>query len=238
MRKPVITTFEWVPPFARGVTRDLRARWACEEEGIPYEIRAIDWAYSKAPEHRKHQPFGQIPTYSDGEVEIFETGAIVLRIAEIGKTLLSSDPNARMKAIQWVIASLSSVEPWIMRAKIEFDAEETKSSSGESANDGKRGDGMTATGDSQVFQDLHGRLKDLDGAIGKKKWLEGDVFTVGDLMMVSVLGNLRKTNALDKLPDLAAYVARGEDRPAHIKAMSDQLRMYEEADKILRPKTE
>src|SRR5690606_10094145 len=111
MLKPVITTFGWVPPFARGITRDLRARWACEEEGIAYEIHEIDWERSKSQDYRRLQPFGQIPTYNDGEVEIFETGAIALRIAEIGGRLLPEEPAARMRAIQWVIASLNSVEP-------------------------------------------------------------------------------------------------------------------------------
>ncbi len=224
MLKPLITTYGWVPPFARGVTRDLRARWACEEEGIPYELRLIDWAYSKSPEHRRFQPFGQVPTYSDGEVEIFETGAIALRIAELGGRLLPTDTAARMQAIQWVVASLNSLEPWIMRAAVERAAAEA------APNDG-RGDGMTATGQTEVMKDLHNRLSDLEAAIGDKQWLDGDVFTVGDLMMVSVLGNLRNTDALQDLPRLSAYVARGEARPAHVKAMADQFKQYDEADR-------
>jgi glutathione S-transferase len=222
MPKPVITTYGWVPPFARGVTRDLRARWACEEEGIAYELRLIDWATSKSAAHRRFQPFGQVPTYSDGEVEIFETGAIALRIAELGGTLIPTDPARRMQAIQWLVAALNSIEPWVMRAAVERLAADA---------DDKRGDGMRATGESQVMQDLHGRLADLDAAIGGKQWLDGDVFTVGDLMMVSVLGNLRGTDALAELPNLSAYMARGEARPAHVKAMADQLALFEAADR-------
>jgi glutathione S-transferase len=217
---PVITTFAWVPPFARGVTRDLRARWACEEEGLAYDIRLIDWKYSKGPDHRRVQPFGQIPTYADGEVEIFETGAIVLRIAELGGTLLPSAAPARMRAIQWVIAALNSVEPWIMRAVAERAA----------VGNDTPADGMSATGQSKVMDDLHARLRDLDAALGDKQWLDGDVFTAGDLMMISVLGNLRNTGALASLPKLAAFVARGEARPAHVKAMADQLALYGQAD--------
>ncbi len=233
MLRPVLTTFGWVPPFSRGVTRDLRVRWACEEEGIPYELRLIDWAYSKSPEYRLSQPFGQIPTYSDGEVEIFESGAIALRIAELGSKLLPSDTVARMQAIQWVIASLNSVEPWIMRATVEQAAAEADSNSApiDGQESDKRGDGMKATGHIQVMMDLQNRLGDLDAAIRDKQWLDGDVFTVGDLMMISVLGNLRNTNALDPLADLAAYVARGERRPAHVRAMADQLALYEQAEK-------
>ena len=232
MPTPIITTYGWVPPFARGVTRDLRARWACEEERIPYEIRTVDWEYSKSAEHRRVQPFGQVPTYSDGEVDIFETGAMALRIAELGGTLLPTNTVARMQAIQWLIASLNSVEPWIMRAAVEQAAAESNADA--MASDGqesdKRGDGMTATGQSQVKEDLHRRLSDLDAALGDKQWLDGDTFTVGDLMMISVIGNLRNTDALERLSNLAAYVARGEARPAHVKAMADQLALYGRPD--------
>lgn len=228
MLKPVITTYGWVPPYARGVTRDLRARWACEEEGIPYEIRGIDWQHSKSEAYRGLQPFGQIPTYSDGEVDIFESGAMALRIAELGSSLLPKDPGARMRAIQWVIAALNSVEPWIMRIVAERDPDATSEASGELA-----GDGMTASGQSDIWSDLHQRLAALDAAIGDRQWLDGDIFTVGDLMMVSVLGNLRNTAAFASLPHLASYVARAEARPAHVKAMAAQLAYYDEADKLM-----
>jgi glutathione S-transferase len=229
MLKPVITTFGWVPPFARGVTRDLRARWACEEEGIPYEISEIDWERSKSRDYRRSQPFGQIPTYNDGEVEIFETGAIALRIAELGNRLLPEEPAARMRAIQWVMASLNSVEPWIMRAATEQAPGQADADS--AALIEQRGDGMSSMSDAAAAADLDKRLLDLDAAIGDRQWLDGDTFTVGDLMMISVLGHLRNTKALSSMPKLAAYVARGEARPAHVKAMAAQLALYEEADK-------
>lgn len=229
MLKPVITTFGWVPPFARGVTRDLRARWACEEEGIPYEISEIDWERSKSRDYRRSQPFGQIPTYNDGEVEIFETGAIALRIAELGNRLLPEEPAARMRALQWVMASLNSVEPWIMRAATEQAPGQADADS--AALIEQRGDGMSSMSDAAAAADLDKRLLDLDAAIGDRQWLDGDTFTVGDLMMISVLGHLRNTKALSSMPKLAAYVARGEARPAHVKAMAAQLALYEEADK-------
>ena len=191
---PTITTFAWVPPFARGFVRDLRARWAFEEVGQPYAVALI--RDGKTPEHRRRQPFGQVPTYRDDEVEIFESGAIVLRIAERAGKLLPADPGARMRAIQWTIAALNSV--------------------GSAMRHGK------------VVADLCGRLGDLEAALGGKTWLDGADFTVGDLMMVSVLGGLRETDMLDRFPGLAAYVARGEARPAHAKAMADQLALYED----------
>src|SRR5690242_2481256 len=108
---PTITTFAWVPEFARGFVRDIRVRWACEEVGQPYEVKLIRDA--KTPEHRRFQPFGQVPTYADEQGEIFESGAIALRIAERGKGLLPDDPAARTRAIQWLVAALNSVEPWV-----------------------------------------------------------------------------------------------------------------------------
>lgn len=213
---PVITTLSWVPPFARGFVRDLRARWAFEEEGLAYEVRTIDSPSSKSAEHRRFQPFGQVPTYSDGGVEIFESGAICLRIAETGGRLLPEDPAARSRAVQWVIAALNSVEPWVMQR----DAVDLFEATCE----------WSPLRRPKVMTDLHGRLADLAGALGEKEWLDGDVFTVGDLMMISVLGAFRGTAVLEPLPNLAAYVARGEARPAHRKAMADQLALYERAD--------
>lgn len=209
---PIITTFAWVPPFARGFVRDLRARWACEEVGQPYEIALIRDA--KTPEHRCHQPFGQVPTYHDDEVEIFESGAIVLRIAERAGQLIPSDPAARIRSIQWLVAALNSVEPFVMAIAVNdiFEADREWSKARH----------------AKVSEDLHGRLQDLDAALGAKQWIDGDTFTVGDLMLISVLGGLRGTDQLDGFPKLAAYVERGEARPAHRKAMADQLALYAE----------
>lgn len=214
MNNPRITTFAWVPVFARGFVRDIRARWALEEVGQAYDVDLISDA--KTPEHRLHQPFGQVPTYRDDEIDIFESGAIVLRIAERGGVLVPRDPAARLRAIQWLIAALNSVELYVMALAINdvFEADRAWSKDRH----------------SKVVEDLQGRLGDLAAAIGDKTWLDGDDFTVGDLMMVSVLGGLRGTPQLDPHPTLAAYVARGESRPAHRKAMADHMAVFDDAD--------
>jgi glutathione S-transferase len=212
---PTITTFRWVPEFARGYVHDIRLRWAFEEEGLPYAVDLIDGAHAKSAAHRYFQPFGQIPTYRDDEVEIFESGAIAIRIAEQGGKLLPADINGRMRAIQWVIAALNSVEPVIVQFSVVeiFEAD--------CAWSPMRRD--------KVVADIKRRLADLENALGDKAWLDGDAFTVGDLMMISVLGDLRKTDMLADFPRLAAYVARGEDRPAYVKAMADHLAVYASA---------
>ena len=205
-----ITTFAWVPEFARGFVRDIRVRWACEEVGQPYAVELIRDA--KTPEHRARQPFGQVPTYADDEVELFESGAIALRIAERGDGLLPDDPAARARAVQWLVAALNSVEPWVTQIAVVnlFEADKP----------------WSAMRRDTVIEDLHGRLADLAAALGDKTWLDGDHFTVGDLMMISVLGGLRNTDMLSRYPNLAAYVARGEARPAHRKAMADHLATF------------
>lgn len=213
---PTITTFRWVPEFARGYVRDIRARWAFEEEGQPYAVELVDGAHVKSAAHRHFQPFGQVPTYRDDDVEIFESGAIAIRIAEQGGTLLPAAPNARMRAIQWVIAALNSVEPAIMQLFVVQTAE------ADCAWSPMRRD--------RVIADIRSRLTDLDQALGDRAWLDGEEFTVGDLMMISVLGGLRETNLLDDVPKLAAYVARGEARPAHRKAMADHHAVFAAAE--------
>ena len=207
---PTITTFRWVPEFARGFVRDMRPRWALEEVGQPYEVELI--SDSKTIEHRRFQPFGQVPTYRDDEVAIFESGAIVLRIAERAGKLIPNDPAARIRALQWLAASLNSVEPFVMALAVNdiFEADRD----------------WSAARHTKVVEDLTGRLSDLENALGDKQWLDGDEFTIGDLMMISVLGGLRGTDVLNGLPKLAAYVARGESRPAHRKAMADHLATF------------
>ena len=212
---PTITAFKWVPPFARGFVRDIRARWAFEEAGLAYAVDLVDGVYVKSQAHRYFQPFGQIPTYRDEHVEIFESGAIVLHICETAGALVPADPAARIRATQWLIAALNSVEPWVMQLAVVdvFEADRDWSRS-------RR---------PKVVDDLHARLKDLADALGSKETLDGAAFTYGDLMMVSVLGGLRGTGVLDDHPTLAAYVARGEARPAHVKAMADHLATFEDA---------
>jgi glutathione S-transferase len=208
---PTITTFARVPEFARGFVRDMRPRWAFEEVGQPYEVHLI--TDSKSPEHRRFQPFGQVPTYRDDEVAIFESGAIVLRIAERAGKLIPEEPAPRMRALQWVAAALNSVEPYVMALAIndifEADREWSKARHG------------------KVLDDLKTRLADLEAALGNNVWLEGIAFTVGDLMMISVLGGLRGTAVLAGFPRLAAYIARGESRPAHRKAMADHMATFD-----------
>jgi glutathione S-transferase len=212
---PTITTFRWVPEFARGYVRDLRARWAFEEVGQAYAVDLIDGPYAKSAAHRHFQPFGQIPTYKDDEVTIFESGAIAIRIAERGGHLLPSDANGRFRAIQWLIAALNSVEPMVMQHAVVtlFEADCP----------------WSPMRHDRVVADIKSRLADLEAALGDKVWLDGDVFTVGDLMMISVLGGLRETDILADFPKLTDYVARGEARPAHVKAMADHLAVYADA---------
>lgn len=206
-----ITTLAWVPEFARGFVRDLRARWAFEEVGQPYAVELL--ADAKTSGHRRFQPFGQVPTYRDEEVTIFESGAIALRIAERAGKLIPADPAARMQALQWLVAALNSVEPFVMALVINdvFEADREWSKARH----------------AKVLGDLDVRLGDLQAALGDKPWLDGEAFTVGDLMMISVLGGLRGTGVLDRFPSLAAYVARGEGRPAHRKAMADHLATFD-----------
>jgi glutathione S-transferase len=209
---PTITTFGWVPEFARGHVRDMRPRWAFEEVGQPYAVNLI--ADSKTPEHRRLQPFGQVPTYSDDEVAIFESGAIVLRIAERAGKLIPREPAPRMRALQWLAAALNSVEPFVMALAIndifEADCE------------------WSQARHHKVVGDLKTRLADLEAALGDNPWLDGGEFTVGDLMMISVLGGLRGSAELAAFPRVAAYVARGESRPAHRKAMADHMATFAE----------
>lgn len=210
---PTITTFGWVPEFARGFVRDIRPRWAFEEVGQAYEVDFV--ADTKSPDYRRHQPFGQVPIYRDDEVELFESGAIVLRIAERAGKLLPADPAARWRAIQWLIAALNSVEPFAMAVVVN--------------NVFEAGRPWSAERKPKVIADFDARLSDLDAALGDKTWLDGDEFTVGDLMMVAVLIGLRGTGALAKYPRLDAYLERGETRPAYVKAMADHLATFTDA---------
>lgn len=212
---PTITAFRWLPAFARGFARDIRVRWALEEAGQAYAVDLVDFDCAKSAAHRRFQPFGQIPTYRDEEVEIFESGAIVQHICETKGVLVPADPAARARAVQWLIAALNSVEPWLMQLAVVdlFEADRAWSKP-------RR---------PKVLEDIHRRLRDLSGALGESKTLDGGDFTFGDLMMVSVLGSLHGTGVPDSHPTLAAYVAQGEAHPAHRKAMADHLAVYSDA---------
>jgi glutathione S-transferase len=208
---PTITTFGQVPERARGFVRDMRPRWAFEEVGQPYEVNLIN--DSKTPEHRRFQPFGQVPTYRDDEVAIFESGAIVLRIAERAGKLIPVDTAARMRALQWLVAALNTVEPVVMALAMNdvFEADRE----------------WSRARHPKVVADLRTRLADLAAALGDDPWLDGNEFTVADLMMISVLGGLRNTDEPGRFPRLAAYIARGESRPAFRRAMADHMATFD-----------
>lgn len=206
-----ITAFRWVPEFAQGVVRDLRARWALEEVGLDYRVRLLD--QQRPAEYLLEQPFDQVPTFRDGEIHIFETGAIVQYIGEKDEQLLPRDPQGRYRAIQWTYAALNSVEPALINLlliDIFFTGEEWAKLRRPGAAD---------------FARL--KLKRISDWLGDKEWLEGR-FTIGDLLMVTVLRFLRHTNLVAEFPNLAAYVARGEARPAFQRALANQLEVFKQ----------
>jgi glutathione S-transferase len=203
-----ITAFERSPDGGKGLARDTRVRWALEEVGQHYEVRPVSFSAMKERAHLVLHPFGQIPTYEDGELALFETGSIVLHIAERHAGLFPDDANARARAITWMFAAINTVEPPILElatAKLlEGDKPWNK-------------DRMPL-----VVDRVRDRLKQLSARLGDADWLDG-AFSAGDLMMVSVLLRSRASGILDKFPNLAAYVARGEARPAYKRAFDAQL---------------
>lgn len=206
-----VTAFRWVPPFAEGLVRDLRIRWALEEIGRSYRVRLLDATNPRPPEYFLEQPFGQVPAYRDDEVQLFESGAILIHLAISDERLLPFERAPRMRAIAWLIAALNSVEPMILElANIDIF---------------NRGQDWTKERRPQVTDRIAARLRLLSDALGDREWLEGR-FTIGDLMMVSVLRNLRHTDLVAGQPNLAAYVARGEARPAFQRALADQLAVF------------
>ena len=208
-----ITAFRWVPDFAKGLVRDLRIRWALEEIGRPYRVRLLDAMNPRPAEYFHEQPFGQVPAYRDDQVQLFESGAILLHLAIEEEALLPVDRNRRMRSVAWMIAALNSVEPMIFEL-INIDIF-------------NRGQDWTKERRPQVVEKIEARLQLLAEALGGKEWFE-DRFTIGDLMMVSVLRNLRHTDLVAGQPRLAAFVARGEARPAFQQALSDQLSVFME----------
>jgi len=214
MTTPVITALRWVPPFAQGLVRDLRARWAFEEVGQPYRVELLDFAAVKQPPHRARQPFGQVPTLEDGPVRLFESGAIVLHIARSHPGLLPEDPAGEATATEWMFAALNSVEPRILdwQASHVFERDQP----------------WSAERRPYVTERLSERLSDLASALGEGPWLDGNRFTAGDLLMVAVLRQLHRTGLLERHPALTAYVARGEARPAFARALAAQLADFEQ----------
>lgn len=208
-----ISAFRWVPDFAAGLVRDLRIRWALEEIGRPYRVRLLDALNPRPADYFLEQPFGQVPAYRDDEVQLFESGAILIHLGLGDDRLLPADANGRGRAIAWLIAALNSVEPMIFEL-VNIDIF-------------NRGQDWTRERRPQVVEKIEARLKLLAEALGERDWFE-DEFSIGDLMMVSVLRNLRHTELVAGEPRLAALVARGEARPAFQRALADQLAVFRE----------
>lgn len=208
---PTITAFRQSPDRGRGLARDMPVRWALEEVGQPYEVRLVSFAGMKQPDHRARHPFGQIPTYQDGGLVLFESGAIVLHIAGRRGGLLPDDANARARAVMWMFAALNTVEPPIVEREQARYAESGKPWHGERL--------------PMLDERIRGRLDDLSRRLGGADWLDG-AFSAGDLMMVSVLRRLGGTAMLEGYPGLSAYVARGEARPAWKRAFEAQRAVF------------
>ncbi len=208
---PVITAFERSPDRGQGLARDMRVRWALEEVGQPYEVRLVSFEAMKQPAHLALHPFGQIPTYEEGDLALFESGAIVLHVAERHAGLLPGDPDARARAIAWMFAALNTVEPPILELVIVRLIEGEKPWAGERL--------------PLVKDRIRHRLQQLSVRLGGAEWLDG-AFSAGDLMMVHALLRLKPSGMLDEFPTLAAYVARAEARPAYKLAFEDQLAVF------------
>lgn len=208
---PTITAFERSPDHGRGLARDMRVRWALEEAGQPYDVRLLSFKAMKEPEHLALQPFGQIPTYEEGDLALFESGAIVFHIAQRHAGLLPDDPNARARAIAWMFAALNTIEPPIVDLQI-----------------AKLVEGNEAWYQQRlplVRERVRKRLGELSGRLGQASWLDGE-FSAGDLLMVTVLLRVKAPGLLDEHPNLSAYVARGEARPAYKRAFAAQLAVF------------
>ncbi|TAJ84623.1 glutathione S-transferase family protein [Reyranella sp.] len=211
-----ITAFEASPDRGRGLARDMRVRWTLEEVGQPYEVRLVSFRTMKEPAHLALQPFGQIPTYEDGDLALFESGAIVLQIAERHPGLLPADANGRARAITWMFAAMSTVEPPIVEREMASYVERDK-------------DWFEAR--RPILEErIRTRLDQLSRRLGDADWLDGD-FSAGDLLMVTVLRRLESSGLLDGTPNLPAYIARGQGRPAYQRAFAAQLAVFEAASK-------
>jgi len=214
--KPTITAFKTSPDRGRGLARDMRVRWALEEAGQPYDVRLLTFEDMKQPAHRALQPFAQIPTYEQGDLRLFETGSILLHIAETHAGLLPKDANGRARAITWMFASVNTIEPPILEIQ--------------NAKLLERDKPWTAERLPMLEQALHRRLTDLSNYLGDSEWLDG-AFSVADLMMVAVLLRAKPGGYLADHPKLAAYVARGEARPAYQRAFAAQFEVFQASQK-------
>jgi glutathione S-transferase len=206
-----ITAFEHSPDRGRGLARDMRVRWAFEEVDQPYDVRLVSFAEMKEPAHLWRHPFGQIPTYEDGDLVLFESGAIIIHIAERHAGLLPEDANVRARAITWMFAALGTVEPPIVNLSMAKLLDRDKSWYEERL---------------PILEDsVRDRLRQLSSRLGDADWLDGG-FSAGDLLMVTVLRRLDGSGLLEDHPNLTAYVARGEARPAYKRAFDAQLAVF------------
>lgn len=206
-----ITSFAWVPDFARGFVRDLRPRWACEEAGVGYRERLIDFESAKGEDYRQEQPFGQVPAYRDDDVQMFESGAMVLRIAERSEKLMPCDTAGRTRVLTWVTAALNSVEPFVFNL-VDID---TFNPDAEWAKLHR----------PEVIDSLRARLKGVSAWLDNKHYLEGD-FTAADIIMATVLREVSDDALMAEFPNLNAYRARCVERPAFTRALNAQLASF------------
>ncbi|MEP7247937.1 MAG: glutathione S-transferase family protein [Gammaproteobacteria bacterium] len=208
----ILTTFDWVPEPPRGYVRDLRVRWALEEAGLPYHVKGVPFGDRKAA-HFAHQPFGQVPWLTDGDISIFESGAILLHLGERSHALIPADPRGRSDAIEWLFAALNSVEmaslPWSI---FQFS--------------GNQGD---TPGWKLLDEFLKARLKHLEPVLGEREWLAGN-FSVADILMSDVLRLVDRFGGLVDSPACRDYVARATARPSFVKAHADQIAHFSAAD--------
>jgi glutathione S-transferase len=213
---PTITAFKASPDRGKGLARDMRVRWAFEEVGQPYDVRLVTFEEMTQPSYRALQPFGQIPAYQEGDLVLFESGAIILHLAEKHAGLLPSDANDRARAITWMFAALNTVEPPIVERSSFFILERDK----------------PWYNDRLPILDerVHMRLKELSSYLGDAEWLHG-AFSAGDLLMVNDLCRLESSGLLDHHPILSAYIARAKARPAYQRAFAAQLAVFEAAQK-------
>lgn len=208
-----VSAFRWVPPFAQGLVRDLRVRWALDEAGVPYEVRLLGVGDSKSEAYRHLQPFGQVPSYEEDGLEMFESGAIVMHIAERSEALMPADPEGRALTKTWMFAALNSIEPWVaMLGEVDLFAKDQE---------------WARLRRPSLVEFLKERLGALSKRLGDREYLEAR-FTAGDLLMATVLRNLRQNDVLSEFPTLAAYRARCEARPAFQKALAAQLKTFAE----------
>lgn len=211
-----VTAFKWVPPFAQGSVRDIRVRWALEEAGLGYDDRLLGFEDTATPQYRALQPFGQVPAYSDGKVEMFESGAIVLWVAQSSDQLMPADDAGRAMVMTWLFAAMNSIEPCVAElATIDL------------FNAGKD---WARARRPEVEAFLRKRLGDLQTALGDRHWFANDRFSAADILMTHVLRDLRHTDIVADFPALADYVARAEGRPAFRRALADQLKPFRAAE--------